>query len=515
MNGAQSLSKTLVNGGVNACFVNPGTTEIHLIKALAKEAGMRNILCLFEGVCTGAVDGYARMTQKPAATVLHLGPGLSNGIANLHNAKRANSPIVNIVGDHATYHVQYDTPLTSDIMSLAKPVSGWLERSAKAENLAGDVAAAIRASMEPPGQVATLIVPADCAWDQAKGPATVDVSHASRIVPEDRIASAAKALRSGQPALFLIGGQALCEDGLGSVGRVASLTGADVMFETFSARLARGVGRFSVERFPYFPEKAEEKLVGIAHLILVGTKPPVGFFAYHGRPSQLTPETCETHTLARPDENVLETLKALAEELGASKTESKASVLSRPNLPTGALTIEAAGAALGALLPENAIVSDESVTSGSPAFAMTTNAPPHDWLFLTGGSMGQGLPVATGAAVACPERKVICLHGDGGAMYTMQSLWTQVREDLDVTTVIFSNRSYRILREELYRADPEDPDPKVLPMFDLSNPDLDWVKLAGGMGMEASRAETADEFNAQFAAAMAGPGPYLIEAVVT
>ena len=514
MNGAKSLSQTLVNGGVNTCFVNPGTTEIHLVKALAEEVGMRNILCLFEGVCTGAADGYARMVGKPAATVLHLGPGLANGIANLHNAMRANSPLVNIVGDHATYHAQYDAPLTSDIFSLAKPVSGWLRKSTGAENLAEDGAATVRASMEPPGQVATLIVPADCAWGQAKGPATVDKSEESKIVSEDRIAEVAAALRSGQPSFLLIGGQALCEDGLDSVGRIASLTGVHVMFETFASRLARGAGRFPVERFPYFPEKVEEKLSGIAHLILLGTKPPVAFFAYQGKPSQLTPEACEIHTLARADENALEALKALVEELGANKIEGNTSVPSRPSLSTGALTIEAAGAALGALLPENAIVSDESVTSGAAALAMTTGAPPHDWLFLTGGSMGQGLPVATGAAVACPERKVICLHGDGGAMYTVQSLWTQAREGLDVTTVIFSNRKYQILREELNRAYLHDPGTKVLPMFDLSNPDLDWVKLAGGMGMEAGRAETADEFNTQFAAAMDEPGPHLIEAII-
>ncbi|UCG79840.1 MAG: hypothetical protein JSV60_07615, partial [Desulfobacterales bacterium] len=200
MNGAQSLSRTLVNGGVHTSFVNPGTTEIHLVKALADEAGMRTILCLFEGVCTGAADGYARMTDSPAATILHLGPGLANGIANLHNARRANSPVINIVGDHATYHRQYDAPLTSDIMSLARPVSGWLRTSTKAENLAEDGAAAIQASMEPPGQVATLIVPADCAWDRAKGPVTIKKASKRKTVSEDRVPTVAAAIRSGKPA---------------------------------------------------------------------------------------------------------------------------------------------------------------------------------------------------------------------------------------------------------------------------------------------------------------------------
>jgi acetolactate synthase-1/2/3 large subunit len=514
MNGAQSLSRTLVNGGVNTCFINPGTTEIHLVKALAEEAGMRNILCLFEGVCSGAADGYARMTDKPAAIVLHLGPGLANGIANLHNAKRANSSVVNIVGDHATYHKQYDTPLTSDILSLAKPVSGWLRSSTKAENLAEDGAAAVQASMEPPGQVATLIVPADCAWDPAKRAATIKTPTPSKTASEDRIAKVAAALRSGKPANILLNGQALRAEGLEIVGRIVRGTDVQVMCETFSARLTRGAGRLSVERFPYFPEKVEERLAGLAHLILVGAKPPVAFFAYQGKPSWLTPETCEIHSLASASENALEALEALAEELGANKVEDKTSDLLSPTLPTGVLTTEAVGATLGALLPEKAIVSDESVTSGAAAFAMTTGAPSHDWLFLTGGSMGQGLPVATGAAVACPDRKVICLHGDGGAMYTLQSLWTQVREGLDVTTVIFSNRKYQILREEMTRADTKDPSIEVLRMFDLANPDLDWVQLAGGMGVNASRSETADEFSGQFSAAMAESGPHLIEAII-
>jgi acetolactate synthase-1/2/3 large subunit len=514
MNGAESLSHTLVAGGVSTCFINPGTTEIHLVTAMANEPGMRSILCLFEGVCTGAADGYARMTGKPAATILHLGPGLANGLANLHNAKRANSPILNIVGDHATYHGQYDAPLTSDIMSLAKPVSGWFRSSAKAGRLAQDGAEAIQASLKPPGQVATLVVPTDCGWGQAHGSAAVEAPPEPTIVSEDRVTRVAEALRSGRPALMLIGGQALCTDGLETVGRIASKTGVDVMFDTFSARLARGTGRFPVERLPYFPEKIVAKLTGLAHLILVGAKPPVAFFASPEHPSWLTPPDCEIRSLASAAENALDALDALADHVEARKTTGKTSALSRPSLPTGALTAETAGVTIGALLPEHAVVSDESVTSGAAAFAMTTNAPPHDWLFLTGGSMGQGLPVATGAAVACPDRKVICLHGDGGAMYTVQSLWTQAREALDITTVIFSNRKYKILQEELFRAGLREFGSKVLPTLDLSNPNLDWVKLAAGMGVNAGQAERADEFNRLFATAMAEPGPHLIEAVI-
>jgi acetolactate synthase-1/2/3 large subunit len=514
MNGAESLSHTLVGGSVSTCFINPGTTEIRLVTAMANEPGMRTILCLFEGVCTGAADGYARMTGKPAATILHLGPGLANGLANLHNAKRANSPILNIVGDHATYHGQYDAPLTSDIMSVAKTVSSWFRSSINAGRLAQDGAEAIQASLTPPGRVVALVVPADCAWGQAHGSATVEAQLAPAIVSEDRVRRTAEALQSGRRALMLIGGQALSAEGLETVGRIADKTGADVVFDTFSARLARGAGRFPVQRLPYFPEKIIAKLADLGHLILVGAKAPVAFFASQEYPSWLTPADCKIHSLAGAPENALDALDALADRVEAKKTRGKASALSRPGLPTGALTAETAGMTIGALLPEDAVVSDESITSGGAAFAMTTNAPPHDWLFLTGGSMGQGLPVATGAAVACPDRKVICLHGDGGAMYTLQSLWTQARESLDVTTIIFSNRKYKILQEELLRAGLKEPGSRVLSMLDLSNPNLDWVKLAAGMGVHAGRAERAEEFNRLFAAAVAEPGPHLIEAVI-
>jgi acetolactate synthase-1/2/3 large subunit len=514
MNGAQSLSKTLFGGGINTCFINPGTTELHLVTAMTEEPGMKVVLCLFEGVCTGAADGYARMTGKPASTILHLGPGLANGLANLHNAKRALSPVVVIIGDHATYHGQYDAPLASDIASLANPVSGWLRSCANALSLAQDGAEAVEASLKLPGQVATIIVPADCAWSKAKGPAVVEPAEEQKTAPEKNILQAVAALQTGQRAVMLLGNQALQEDCLNIIGRIVKATGVSVMFETFSARLQRGAGRFPVKRLPYFPEKVLEALAGTAHVILVGAKPPVSFFAYEDKPSWLVPEDCQICTLANPNENVLEALEALAREVGASNMAGQMAPLSRPSLPTGNLTAKSVGETLGALLPENAIVSDESVTSGGPAFDLTTTAPPHDWLFLTGGSMGQGLPVATGAALACTDRKVICLHGDGGAMYTLQALWTQAREALDITTIIYSNRKYNILRNELTRAGLENVGSKILRLFDLSDPGLDWVKLATGMGVYAYRAETAEEFNQRFGAAMAEPGPCLIEAVI-
>jgi acetolactate synthase I/II/III large subunit len=514
MNGAESLVHTLVNCGVEVCFANPGTSEMHFVAALDRAQGMRAILALFEGVVTGAADGYGRMAGKPAATLLHLGPGLANGLANLHNARRAATPIVNIVGDHATYHAQYDAPLTSDVAGFARPVSGWLHSSSNARDVASDGARAVQAAMQPPGQIATLILPANTAWDEAEGAATPLPNIG--VVPADsaEVDRVAQALRSGKKCAILMRGAALQARGLNAAGRIAAKSGARLMCDTFAPRLARGAGIVAVERIPYFAEQIVDFLKDLEHLVLIGAKPPVSFFAYPGKPSWCTPEGCKIHTLAHAHEDGIGALEALAEAIGAPKEPAARAELKNPGLPSGNLDAYTAGQAIAHYLPENAIISDEAATSGLSAMMFTANAHPHDHLALTGGSIGQGLPLATGAAVACPDRKVVCLHGDGGAMYTLQSLWTQAREKLDVTTVIFANRSYAILKIELMRVGAENPGPKALSMFDLRNPELDWVQLARGMGVEATRASTAEEFASQFADAMKQRGPRLIEAVL-
>jgi acetolactate synthase-1/2/3 large subunit len=514
MNGAESLVRTLVACGVEVCFSNPGTSEMHFVAALDKVQGMRPVLALFEGVATGAADGYGRMADKPACTLLHLGPGLSNGLANLHNARRASTPIVNVVGDHATYHAQYDAPLASDIAGLARPVSAWVHSSTSAKVVASDGALAVQAASAAPGQVATLILPADTAWLEADAPARPLPRIAPASVSGDAIDIAAKALRAGKKSALLIRGEALRKRGLNAAGRIAAKTGARLMCDTFAPRLERGAGIVAVERIPYFAEQIVEFLKDLDVLVLVGAKPPVSFFAYPGKPSWCVPEGCAIHYLAQPHEDGIGALEALASALDAPKEPINVAELKRPELPRGKLNAYTAGQAIGFHLPEGAIISDEAATSGLGSAIYTANAARHDHLALTGGSIGQGLPVATGAAVACPDRKVVCLHGDGGAMYTLQSLWTQAREKLDVTTVIFANKSYAILNVELARVGAENPGPRALSMLDLHNPELDWVSLARGMGVEATRAATAEDFADQFAGAMKSRGPRLIEAVI-
>jgi acetolactate synthase I/II/III large subunit len=514
MNGAQSLIQTLVDSDVDVCFTNPGTSEMHFVAALDAVSEMRGVLGLFEGVVTGAADGYARMAEKPAASLLHLGAGLGNGLANLHNARRAHTPVVNIVGDHATYHKKYDAPLDSDIESIAGAISGWLRTSARADDVAGDAADAVGAAIGPPGQVATLVLPADVSWLDAPGPAPRAALTPRREVSGDTIDVIAKVLRTGEPAALLLGGSAMRVRGLNAASRIANTAGAKLLGETFPARLERGAGIPGIERLGYLAEFMQVQMDGLRHLVLVDAKAPVSFFAYPDKPSDLVPEGCEVHVLASGADDAELALEQLADALGAANDGATAAPVARSDAPSGALTAETIAQAIGAHLPEGAIVSDEANTSGLFVPMMTGGAPPHDWLTLTGGAIGQGLPVATGAAVACPDRKVVALEADGSAMYTLQALWTQAREGLDVTTVVFGNRSYAILNLELSRVGAEEPGPKALDMLDISRPDLDFVALARGMGVPASRADTADEFGAQFERAMAEPGPHLIDTVI-
>jgi acetolactate synthase-1/2/3 large subunit len=513
VNGAQALINTLVDGGVDVCFANPGTSEMHFVAALDTVPQMRGVLTLFEGIATGAADGYARIVGRPAAVLLHLGPGLGNGLANLHNARRARVPMVVIVGDHATYHKKYDAPLESDIDALAGSVSGWVHRTADTADIASDAAEAIAESLAN-NQISTLILPADTSWTDGAGLSKKSSRQPKQPdVDADAVESAAAALRSDEPTVLLIGGDATRSAGLAAGARIAEATGTRWYCETFPTRLERGAGIPAVDRIPYFAEAVVAQLEGTKHLILAGAASPVSFFAYPGKPSDLVPEGCSVHVLAGPT-GAAAALAVLADDIAPGTTAAVAA-LSRPRLPTGALTAVSVADVVGALMPENAIVVDESNTSSVPLTAATAGAPAHDWLTLTGGAIGYGIPAAVGAAVAGPDRPVLCLESDGSAMYTISGLWTQARENLDVTTVIYNNGAYDILRLELQRVGAgATPGPKALDLLDISRPTMDFVKIAEGMGVPARRATTAEEFADALSAAFAEPGPHLVEAVV-
>ncbi len=514
MNGAEALLRTLSDSGVDMCFTNPGTSEMHFVAALDQVPQMRAILGLFEGVVTGAADGYARMTGRPAATLLHLGPGLGNGLANLHNARRAHSPMVNIVGDHATYHKQYDAPLESDIDSIASAVSGWYRRSMSPTTVAADAAAAVAAALNPPGQVATLVLPADTCWLPAPdGPAPAVTPPPPQPVDQADIDTVAKLLRSGEQCTILLGGRALTADGTLAAARIADATGANLLCETFPARQVRGGGLPNISRVIYLAEFAQMQLEGTRHLILVDAVEPVSFFAYPDKASVLTPDGCDVFTLAGGPHHPEAALVALASALGADDSPESQPV-ARPDRPSGALDLNSFAAAIGATLPDSAIVVDEANTSGISIPAATSGGPRHDWLCLTGGAIGIGLPLAIGAAVACPDRRVVSIEADGSAMYTIQSLWTMARENLDITVVVANNGRYAVLDMELDRVGAGAGGSTARAMFDLKRPPLDFVSMASGMGVEAVRVETADDLTAQLDRCHSESGPHLIEALV-
>jgi acetolactate synthase-1/2/3 large subunit len=514
MNGAEALIRSLVAHGVEVCFANPGTSEMHLVQAIDAVDDMRPILCLFEGVCTGAADGYARMRGAPATTLLHLGAGLANGVANLHNARRAATPIVNLVGDHGIHHVPYDAPLTADIEGVAAPVSAWIRTSRDAEGLAGDGADAVVAALsprpDPAGNIATLIVPADCAW----GPATPGVVRAlpARLLPFDPATILPAAAALGPETLLLLDGTALTREGLDAAGRIALRSGCRVLTVTFPARVEAGPDVFAAPRMPYFPEQVLETLAGVRNLVLVGAQAPVSFFAYRQTPSLLVPEGCSVVRLNHRHEDGAAALRALAAEIGAQALAPVGDG-TRPELPHGSLSTRAVSQILAALAPHDCIVATDS-GGGGAAFPVMQRAVRCTFLSLTGGSIGQGGPTAVGAAVACPDRRVFALLGDGGAMYTNQFLWTAARESLDLVTVIFSNRSYGILDVEYRRLGINQVGARAASLFDLSKPNLDWVALATAQGVPATRADNCDAFAAALRGALDRRGPYLIEAIV-
>lgn len=514
MNGAESLVRTLVASGVDTCFANPGTSEMHFVAALDRVPGVRCVLGLFEGVVTGAADGYWRMADKPAATLLHLGPGLANGVANLHNARKASSGVVNVIGEHATYHLQYDAPLTADIEGIARPVSHWIGRANSASDVAVLGAEAVAAAMTNGGQIASLILPADTAWNEAIDVAVpLAMSPRAKAEETDLRAAAAALKKAGAHGMLILGGIALRRRGLELAARIAAATGCKLSNSGYSARMERGGGLPHVGRIPFVVDQAVAYLKDVRELVLIGARRPVAFFAYPGKPSILTQEACNITAVCDVEADLIDALERLADLVDAPKSVPAAIVPPKPALPDGAPTPDKIAAAMAVLIPDNAVVVDESVTSGRGIFAASQASSPHDWLNNMGGSIGYSLPVAIGAAIAAPGRKIVALTGDGSAFYTLQALWTMAREQLDVTMVVFANRSYAILRNELANVGAANPGPRAIDMLTLDRPDPDWVALAKGHGVSAVRVDDMNDFARAFLAALEVQGPQLIELV--
>jgi len=515
MNSADALIKTLIENGLEVVFANPGTSEMHLVAAIDHHPEIRPVLGLFEGVVTGAADGYARMSGKAAANLLHLGPGLGNGFANIHNAKKARTPMLNIVGDHATYHLQYNAPLTSDLDGLAKASSDWVGRSSSPDDLSAVGAKAWQAAHKFPGQIATMLVPADCAWGETDNLGKKLDIQGPEVVDDALIDEAHKALSSNSNSMLFLGGEFLDEESVTLAGKIATASGCRLATDTFVKRHRRGAGLTKVEPIPYFSEMAEEFLAGVEAIVFIGTRPPVSFFAYPGKKSFLSPDECKLIELASPFQDGKYALHALSDMLKGNSIDQHLIPNNDAQAPTtGVLDPTTLGPLFASLLPEDAVVCDEAATSGFFVTPHAWSAKPLDWLALTGGSIGQGLPLATGAAIGAPGRPVVCLHGDGGAMYTIQSLWTQAREGLNVTNLIFSNKAYAILQVELERVGALETGDRATSMLSLDNPEIDWVSLANSLGVPAKRTLTVEEFHKAFSDGISSEGPSLIEIVI-
>ncbi len=511
MSGAECVADVLAAGGVQVCFANPGTSELHLVAALDRRPEIRCILGLFEGVVTGAADGYARMARQPACTLLHLGPGLANGLANLHNAKRARSPLINVVGQHPASHLAADPPLAADIEAIARPYSAWQRTVASLETVGADTAAAIEAACAPPGAIVTLIVPADVAWSRGADTAPTVPRLRPSAPARDRIQQAAERLRRGGRAALVLGGDGLHGPGLAAAGRIAASSGATLLTPYPLARLERGGGRPCVERIPYPPERARARLQAFEQLVFVGCARPVAYFARPGESAELIAPGCALHIAAEAHEDAVAALEMIADQLPAPAGRAGAATAEPADDPAGPITPEGLAAALAAVLPADAIVVDESMTSGRPFLAATQSCPPHDWLANTGGSIGIALPLAVGAAVACPERRVLCLSAEGSGMYTAQALWTMAHEGLNITVLILNNRRYGVLCAEWAQLGLGEPGPGARGLLDLSRPELDWTGLAQGMGVPARRAESLEEVTQALRRGLAGAGPSLVE----
>ena len=515
MNAADALLKTLIKNGLEVVFANPGTSEMHLVAAIDHHPEVRPILGLFEGVVSGAADGYSRISGKAAANLLHLGPGLGNAIPNIHNAKKAITPMLNIVGDHATYHLKYDAPLTSDLDGLAKASSDWVGRSQNPNDLCSIGAEGWRQAHKFPGQISTIIVPADCAWGETDKEGSLVELEGPEKVNDEKIEEAFKALRSNEESMLFLGGEFLDEESLTLAGKIATATNCRLATDTLTKKHRRGSGLTKVQNIPYFAEMAEDYLAGIESIIFIGSRPPVSFFAYPGKKSFLSPEGAKLIEVANAYQDGKYALNALNDLCKGNKIDKTLLPSAEISVPkSGELTVKNLGPLLAHLLPEDSIVSNESGTSGFIFASHIWNAKPCDWLSITGGSIGQGIPVATGAAVAAPERPVICLQGDGVAMYTIQSLWTQARENLNVTNVIFSNKSYAILQVELERVGALQTGDRANSMLSMDNPEIDWVSLSQSLGVPAKRTLTVEEFHKAFSDGLVSEGPSLIEIVI-
>jgi acetolactate synthase-1/2/3 large subunit len=513
LTGADALVHTLIGSGVTTCFANPGTSEMHFVAALDRIPGIKCVLGLHENVVTGMADGYFRVTGKPAATLLHCGPGLANGIANLHNARRAGAGIVNIVGDHAIAHVPFDSPLTADVMALAGSCSDWIAASASPRAIGPDAARAVQAAGAGYGNVATLVLPADVSWSEGACIGAPLDKVAPTLPDPHQIERAVAAIRSGGRVVIVLGAPALVEDAQPLLAGLQA-AGVDLMVSPLAGRQPIGRGRLPLRPVPYSVPAAVAALAPYDHVVLINCPPPTAFFLYPGQPSRVTRPDAQIIGLARAAQDGLAALRALTANLDIGPGEIPAE-LPAPACRQGPVTPETLAALVCELMPEDAIIANESLTQGAQFPTHFPRMAPCDLIPMVGGAIGGGLPMATGAAIGAREigqgaRRVVSLQADGSAAYTLQSLWTQAREGLPCTTLLLNNRKYAILIDE-YAKVGANPGPTAYDMLSLDRPEIDWAGIARSFGVTAFAVHDLDELREAFSTALRHDGPCLLD----
>lgn len=510
MNGSECLVGTLINHGVDLLFTNPGTSEVGLLAEIGTSEQIRAVPVLFEGIAAGAADGYFRMTGCPAATMLHVGPGLANAWSALHNAAKARSGVVNIVGQLSEAHLEYESPLKSDLLALATSVSDVVRYPLSSARVGIDAHAAADAAKR--GKVATLVMANDVGWSDgaelATPPGAQNTDAHGALDP-----AAMTALKQGPRTLFLLGGLALDVGAQRDAAAIASATGCSVMIEWANARCERGGDLPSWARIPYPVDEAVRTLAAYDTIVLCGAAEPIAFFNYRNSPSRLAAPSARVIDLHAEGADVRLALGAARRALASDPARPCHPPASRytygaPKSP------DPVSAAIAAALPEDAIIVNEAITSASDLFAASAAAPRHTWLDNLGGSIGFALPAAIGAAIGAPGRRVIALCGDGSTMYSLQGLWTMARENLDITVLVFANRAYKILINELVQASDAHLNDRTFSLLQLDNPAIGWAKLSGSLGVDATRVHSFDQLKAALTLALDTQGPRLIEVVI-
>ena len=515
MNGAAAFFKSIVDNGIDTIFACPGTSEMQVVDEVGY-SNLRVVLCLFENSVTGMADGYARMLDKPALGMVHVTCGLTNALANMHNARIANSRMIIFGGGVHVAH-EVNEPVHSMLQRqpyVAQIAAQCVIEARSPDQLAAAATQALKASNDGAGKIVYVYGPNNAVWGESsfQGKLTSSAEQRQRVSTAT-ISSIADTLKAGKKTAFILDNLALREEGLEILGRIAEGAGGRLFREWLPSRIAMGAGRVRTETLPYGGAEGRELLSEFDQIVLVGAKIPVCPFSYENQPWVKIPENCNVHTLATADHDILAALEELATQLDLPEKASNRYNRKPGEPPTGPLSGNSIVQSLSILMPADSIVLDEAMLENVMFPLLMDGAAPFDFMAACpGGAIGAGPPVACGAAIACPNRKVILLEGDFSLMQGNTALWSMAQHNLDICVINYNNEGSASLSTELARVRQGEAQPKSIELLRIRKPTIDYAAMAESMGVPASRAETAEEFHLQLTKAMSTKGPHFIDA---